>query len=725
MAAEPTGWYSDPTHQDLATFPPTSRAVAPQGTESTAQDRQHQLLMPPTELPQRCVRDACGLLGAERGLVYLFDGDAGVLQLASALGFSPNASPSATLPLNAGVLGWVAVHLEAARIDELRTDERCQPPFDPQLSGSLAAVPIVQEKTMYGVLAVWNTHPNAFKPPHLAVLRVIAELLATSLANARQAREAQIQRQQLMLLITAARSLTRSLEPTEVFTNIALGIGHLINYEDVLIYAYEPATEELRVVTSQGSAGDRLRNERVSIHNTASLAAAVARNRRARCHAPDTSSLQPGRLTEAFLAGKDQALLCVPLISKEHLRGILTLTRAQAFEDLDVRMMEDLAPLVATALENHSLHAAVKAEQERLAAIFATTTDGIAVIVNGGRIVDANGAFARMAGRTIDQVRGERFQGIFTPLNAPADATRTDIMALVQALEDALRGRTVAPMLECTMPGPANGAPRQILLSISPNKSPEGYQAVVVARDVTEFRAMDRQKTQLLHMLSHEIRAPLVPLTGYLEMALRGMAGPLNDRQVELIRHARAASRHLAGRVKDFSTILSPEDVAFFPSDLEIVDIQRVIQSALEEVELLAQEREIPVHITIPPRLPQIPGNTERLVQVVRNLLSNAIKFTPRGGRVWVEARAQASMLEVSVADTGCGIAPEHLPYLFEPYYQATGEASAMRPSGQGLGLAIVKQIVSRHGGQVQVVSTPGNGSRFTFVLPLRAPLAL
>ena len=678
------------------------------------------------DLLNQVVHDACAVLNVDRGVILLYDGEADELVTVASHNFTRANTPPNHVTLNAGVLGWVAVHMQPALIDDVTLDDRFQPGVDRIAIGSMAVLPLHEGQTIYGVLALFSDRTGAFRPtpshPQPTLLHMAADLATTALAGARQSYEAQRRAQQLTLLISAARAMTSSLDPDEVFTNIAIGIGHLIDYENALIYAYDPHKNDLRVVASQGEEDVRLLNQCVSYYDATSLTAAVARSRRSSTHRPDTRSLMPGRLTEAFLAGKERALICMPLVSKETLRGVITLSRLRAFEDLDVRMLEDLAPLIAAAIENFGLHAAVLAEKERLATVFAATADGIAVVSDELRVMDINQAFATLAGRTLKEAKSARFLGLFALPGAPPDASRTDLEALEQALRAVFNGQATHPVLECTISGPVLGVGRHLLVSISPIHAPGMRQVVVVARDVTELRAMDRTRDQVLHMLSHEIRAPLHPLDGYLEMALRGMAGPLNERQADLVQRARSISRHLTGLVKDFTTILSPDDAAYFQMEIEPVDLRRVLLAAVEELDLRAREKEITLQWNLPPNLPLIPGNAERLGQVVRNLLGNAIKFTSQGGRVWVEIRLTGTTLEVSVTDTGCGIASEHLAYLFEPFYQAPQEPGKTRTTGQGLGLAIVKKIVDRHGGQVHVMSTPGQGSRFTVTLPLRPP---
>jgi len=124
------------------------------------------------------------------------------------------------------------------------------------------------------------------------------------------------------------------------------------------------------------------------------------------------------------------------------------------------------------------------------------------------------------------------------------------------------------------------------------------------------------------------------------------------------------------------------------------------------------------IQVEIPAGLPLVDADAERLGQVLRNLLTNARRHTPPEGEVAVSARQVESEVQVAVKDTGSGIAPEHLPYVFERFYRAD-PARARADGGAGLGLAIVKQLVAAHGGQVWVESQPGHGATFTFTLPV------
>jgi CheY-like chemotaxis protein len=155
--------------------------------------------------------------------------------------------------------------------------------------------------------------------------------------------------------------------------------------------------------------------------------------------------------------------------------------------------------------------------------------------------------------------------------------------------------------------------------------------------------------------------------------------------------------------------------------DVQRVDLSTVMQAASDTVKPAADAKGIRVQLVLDPMAGPVSGDPNRLQQVFWNLLTNAVKFTPRGGRVQVLLERVNSHLEVSVTDTGDGIAPEFLPHVFERFRQADG-STTRRHGGLGLGLAIVKQLVELHGGSIRAKSPGvGHGATFTVSLPLTA----
>jgi signal transduction histidine kinase len=147
------------------------------------------------------------------------------------------------------------------------------------------------------------------------------------------------------------------------------------------------------------------------------------------------------------------------------------------------------------------------------------------------------------------------------------------------------------------------------------------------------------------------------------------------------------------------------------------ISLERVIRASVANFEPIATHQGVTVSIDLPPGLPRIQADEDRLIQVLTNLLDNALKFTSRGGQVTVQAGEQTEAVWVGVADTGVGIAPQELPYIFQQFYRGD-ESRPPEKRGMGLGLAICREIITAHGGQIWAESEPDRGTCFTFTLP-------
>jgi signal transduction histidine kinase len=143
-----------------------------------------------------------------------------------------------------------------------------------------------------------------------------------------------------------------------------------------------------------------------------------------------------------------------------------------------------------------------------------------------------------------------------------------------------------------------------------------------------------------------------------------------------------------------------------------------VVEQAVQMLQPQAAAKDVSLDVELAPGLPEVEIDRERIGQVIRNLMNNALAHTPAGGRIGVSAKQQNGAIYVAVSDTGEGIQPEHLPHVFDRFYRAD-RSRARLTGGYGLGLAIVKQLVQAHGGVITVASQAGEGSTFTFTLPV------
>jgi signal transduction histidine kinase len=232
-----------------------------------------------------------------------------------------------------------------------------------------------------------------------------------------------------------------------------------------------------------------------------------------------------------------------------------------------------------------------------------------------------------------------------------------------------------------------------------------------------QLEVASQHKSEFLANMSHELRTPLNAIIGFSEVLTDRMFGELNEKQEEYLKDIYASGTHLLSLINDILD-LSKIEAGRMELELTEFDLPTAIDSALMLVRERAGRRSIALHTNIDNRLGQIQADERKVRQVVLNLLSNAIKFTPEGGRIEIQAAPKDGFVEVSVSDTGVGIAPEDQETVFEEFRQV-GTVSK-KVEGTGLGLTLCRKFVELHGGRIWVKSEVGAGSTFTFTLPVR-----
>jgi len=229
----------------------------------------------------------------------------------------------------------------------------------------------------------------------------------------------------------------------------------------------------------------------------------------------------------------------------------------------------------------------------------------------------------------------------------------------------------------------------------------------------------NRLKDEFLATASHELRTPLTAIIGWAHMLRHGKLDKVAaTRAVETIERNAKSQAQLVDDILDVSRIITGK----LRLNVEPVDVARVINDAIDAVQLAADAKNIQLAVTFDPSARHVSGDAGRLQQVVWNLLSNAVKFTSGGGRVEVRLERAGANAQLTVSDNGCGFSPAFAPYIFDRFRQADGSSTRCH-GGLGLGLAIVRHLVELHGGTVRADSPgEGCGATFTVELPLAAP---
>ena len=285
-------------------------------------------------------------------------------------------------------------------------------------------------------------------------------------------------------------------------------------------------------------------------------------------------------------------------------------------------------------------------------------------------------------------------------------------------------------------------------ISLSPNWTDEGLRVIAIVRDISERKQAEnrirtiqeqytaelaaknaqlearnrevekanRLKSEFLASMSHELRTPLHTVIGFSELLAEESEGPLNEKQKRFLSHILQDSRHLLELINEILD-LSKIEAGRLELQREEFDFAACAEEVLAAIRNQSEAKRI--------RLENkssfqglLHADRVRTKEILYNLLSNAVKFTPDGGSVWLESVPQDGHLKVTVCDTGIGIAPEEHTAIFEKFYQVGDTTSGVR-EGTGLGLAITRKLVELHGGAIWVQSEKGQGTCFSFTLPL------
>jgi signal transduction histidine kinase len=248
--------------------------------------------------------------------------------------------------------------------------------------------------------------------------------------------------------------------------------------------------------------------------------------------------------------------------------------------------------------------------------------------------------------------------------------------------------------------------------------------ALVFIEDITQQRIADDARNSFVAQATHELRTPLTNIRLYVEQAIEAGHEETPDpaARAKALDVINQESRRLERSVADMLSV-SEIEAGSFKLRAGDVRLENLFDDLKAEYEPQAAEKKIKLTLRLPPKLPVIKGDRDKIVLALHNLLGNAVKYTPEGGRVEVRVEVENDTVKVSVADTGIGISPEETDLIFEKFYRAKDQRVATI-TGTGLGLALAREVVRLHGGDITVQSEVDKGSTFTMTIPTLAEAA-
>ncbi len=357
----------------------------------------------------------------------------------------------------------------------------------------------------------------------------------------------------------------------------------------------------------------------------------------------------------------------------------------------------------------------IAAEKNRIQTILSSIGDGVFVTDVAGKVIMVNHAAERLVGLSSLELYNKPYDQVFN-FRDESDIEKP----YPDFVSEAMKSGKITSLLPHTVLVSKSGARVPVLDSAAPLRSLQGtvFGCVVVFRDNTKERELERNKDDFLSVASHQLRTPLGSMRWNLEMLMGGDAGKLGSEAEEIAKQVLEANLRMIDLVNELLDV-SRIDQGRVMNDPVELSLDEVLNSAIKETEPLTVDKNIKIVPEIEKGIPKITVDSKKIREVVQNLLSNAIKYNKEGGEVRISLKKSGeNAIEIVFEDTGIGIPKEDMSSLFGRFFRAENAVHS-ETVGSGLGLYVVKTFVNDWGGTINVESELGKGSKFTIHLPI------
>lgn len=662
----------------------------------------------PNQTLQIIVDLAAEMVRAKACSILLVDESNGdlVFRAWKGLPFEPGQMDST--PVGRG-MSWQVVKEGAAKlIPDISVVERPLWMQDPGIEDlrSYLGVPLTLQGRVIGVLSVFGSRLGQFTQADVELLSSFAHQAAIAIRNAQLFTSLQERVRELTGLAEVSQSVATLTNLDDTYHELTKSIAQLLQAESSVILL---AGEDGELIPQHPAFGFNLKDLsgiRLWVDGKASF---------------PQDSLCPiqsvdGQIVSCSGVWNRRPSLMAPMRAQDRLIGaVLVGGRPDGFNENDVRLLTILAANAAVIVQNAILYQSVDRERNELEAIISNTSDAIIIVDTGNRVTRVNAAAEALTGWQADEMVNRECDEVLVTPSVPGRGTSKASTSLQEIVER----REPVPYFESVVTT-RDGSERDVAASYSFVRSTGrgGGLGVVIARDISKLREVERMKSEFVSMVSHELRTPLGLIKGYASTLLNPQLSLDQPTVQRFLMGIDGAADRLARLIENLLSVSRIES-GLLRLSTQQVDLSHLITVAVSTVRATAKGRDI--LLELPKRQVKVEGDRVQLELVMDNLLGNAIKYSPIGKPIRVVLEAKPTRAIVKVIDQGIGIAAHHLPKVFDKFYRVEGGYSKRTP-GSGLGLYICRNIIQAHGGRIWAESTLGEGSTFAFELPATQP---
>jgi PAS domain S-box-containing protein len=666
-----------------------------------------------------------------------------------------------------GIIGWAAESGQTVVVPDMTQDPRYlgglrgEASLPDKIIRSEVAIPLKVQDRIIGVLDVQSDRAEGFDENDVLVLQALANQAAVAIANAqlfehvsqlsqelelrvRERTEAlaktledlTLERDRVETLHRITSELSASLDLDRVLAEALSLINRAVGVSHGSIMLLNPGTGTLIYRAALGrSKGLPRGGKPTRFSRGVGLAGWVIENREP-VILPDVTQDERWIPDEEESVPERKSAIAVPLSVGDDVLGVLLLFHP----DLDyftadhLKLVSAAGTQVATAINNAELYQLItdqaerlgvmlraqKAEAAKLQAIVEGIADGVLVLDSSRDVLLVNPAAARILGLDSSSVQGQHLREILGRAKATVDQTLAKqlydkLMTGMEHFRSSFSPEGETSRLDFRLE--AEG--KVLIVNLSPASLGSGElpSLVAVLRDISREAEVERLKNEFISTVSHELRTPMTSIKGYTDLLAGERVGTLNEQQRRFLRVIKNNADRLSALVNDILDI-SRIETGRIKFQVESLELDNLIHNVVDIFRGQMVEKELQLTLDLPPGLPPVRGDRDRVTQILENLISNAWKYTPQGGQVSVRAKVTDGFVQVDITDTGIGIESRDLPHIFDRFYR-TEQAEVQAVDGSGLGLSIVKMFLELLGGKIWVESEINRGSTFSFVLPM------